>query len=149
MTEVTIGNSVTSIGESAFRSCSNIRSIYCQPTTPPSAYSDFSDNVLIYATLYVPIGRKSVYEAVDPWRNFWNIEEMEFNGIEDIVADGNELSVTAQDGEIVVNGIKDVSIDVYNLNGQLVYTGNDTTIAVADKGLYIVKVSGKTFKIAL
>ena len=149
LTEVTIPNSVTSIGESAFEGCSKIRSIYCQPTTPPSAYSDFSDDVLMYATLYVPIGSKSAYEAVDPWRNFWNIEEMEFNGIEDIVADGNEISVTAQDGKIIVNSIKNAMVEVYNINGQLVYSGNSTAIAVANKGIYIVKVADKTFKVAL
>ena len=149
LTSVEIPNSVTSIGVGALSNCSNIRTIYCQSATPPSYPSSFADDVLMYSTLYVPTGCKSAYEAVDPWRNFWNIEEMEFNGIEDIIADSNEISVMAQDGEIVVNGIKDVSIDVYNLNGQLVYTGDDTTISVADKGIYIVKVSGKTFKIAL
>lgn len=149
LTSVTIPNSVTSIEYDVFLGCSSIRSIFCQPTTPPSTYSVFSDDVLMYATLHVPNGSKSAYEAVDPWRNFWNIEEMEFNGIEDIVADGNEISVTAQDDKIVVNGIKDVRVDVYNLNGQLVYSGNDTTIAIADKGLYIVKVADKTFKVAL
>lgn len=103
----------------------------------------------MYSTLYVPTGCKSAYEAVDPWRNFWNIEEMEFNGIEDIVADGDEINVIAQDGEIVVNGIENAMVEVYNINGQLVYSGNDTTIAVAGKGIYIVKVSDKTFKVTL
>ena len=40
-------------------------------------------------------------------------------------------------------------VEVYNINGQLVYTGNDTTISVANKGIYIVKVADKTFKVAL
>lgn len=103
----------------------------------------------MYATLYVPTGYKSAYDAVDPWRNFWNIEEMEFNSIEDIVAEGDEISVIVQDGEIVINGIENAMVEVYYINGQLVYSGNDTTIAVADKGIYIVKVTGKTFKVAL
>ena len=149
LTSVEIPNSVTSIGSGAFKSCSNIRSIYCQSTTPPTYNNGFDDDVLMYSTLYVPTGCKSAYEAVDPWRNFWNIEEMEFNGIEDIIADSNEISVMAQDGEIVVNGIENAMVEVCNIGGQLVYSGDDTTISVADKGIYIVKVSGKTFKIAL
>ena len=149
LTSVEIPNSVTSIGSGAFKSCSNIRSIYCQSATPPSYPSSFADDVLMYSTLYVPTGCKSAYEAVDPWRNFWNIEEMEFNGIEDIVADGDEINVIAQNGEIVVNGIENAMLEVYNIGGQLVYSGNSTAIAVANKGIYIVKVSGKTFKIAL
>ena len=149
LTSVTIPNSVTSIGKYALSNWSNIRTIYCQSATPPSYPSSFDDDVLMYSTLYVPTGCKSAYEAVDPWRNFWNIEEMEFNGIEDIIADSNEISVMAQDGEIVVNGIENAMVEVCNIGGQLVYSGDDTTISVADKGIYIVKVSGKTFKIAL
>ena len=49
----------------------------------------------------------------------------------------------------VVKGIENAMVEVYFINGQLVYSGNDTTIAVADKGIYIVKVTGKTFKVAL
>ena len=148
LTSVTIPNSVKTIGDYAF-ACSNIRTIYCQSTTPPTYNNGFYDDVLMYSTLYVPTGCKSAYEAVDPWRNFWNIEEMEFNGIEDIVADGDEINVIAQNGEIVVNGIENAMVEVYNIGGQLVYSGNSTAIAVANKGIYIVKVSGKTFKIAL
>ena len=149
LTSVTIPNSVTSIGKYALSNWSNIRTIYCQSATPPSYPSSFDDDVLMYSTLYVPTGCKSAYEAVDPWRNFWNIKEMEFNGIEDIVADGDEINVVANNGEIVVNGIENAMVEVYNINGQLVYSGNSTAIAVANKGIYIVEVSGKTFKIAL
>ena len=149
LTSVTIPNSVTTIGSYAFSGCSYIRTIYCQSATPPSYPSSFADDILMYSTLYVPTGCKSAYEAVDPWRNFWNIEEMEFNGIEDIVADGDEISVIVQDGEIVVNGIENAMVEVYNINGQLVYSGSDTTIAVVDRGIYIVKVANKTFKVAL
>ena len=148
LTSVTIPNSVKTIGDYAF-ACSNIRTIYCQSTTPPTYNNGFYDDVLMYSTLYVPTGCKSAYEAVDPWRNFWNIKEMEFNGIEDIVADGDEINVVANNGEIVVNGIENAMVEVYNINGQLVYSGNSTAIAVANKGIYIVEVSGKTFKIAL
>ncbi|HIU38549.1 MAG TPA: T9SS type A sorting domain-containing protein, partial [Candidatus Limisoma intestinavium] len=40
-------------------------------------------------------------------------------------------------------------ITVYNINGQLVYSGTDTTISVPTKGIYIVRVKGQTFKVAL
>ena len=170
LTSVTIGNSVKTIDEYAFRyckgltsvtivgssnfefgvfaDCDNIRTVYCQSTTPPSNLY-FSKYV---STLYVPIGYKSAYKAyiaAGYMSDFGIIKEMEFNSIEDIVADGDEISVIVQDGEIVVNGIENDLVEVYNFNGQLVYSGNDTTIAVADKGIYIVKVTGKTFKVAL
>lgn len=72
----------------------------------------------------------------------------EKSGIENINCD-NSINVISKGNDIIIKGVKDASVVIYNINGQLVYTGNGTTIAVADKGIYIVEVSGKTFKVAL
>ena len=58
------------------------------------------------ATLYVPIGTKAAYQAADYWKNFTNIVEMDFTGIEDIEADGDSF-----------RGVKDA---YYDLNGRIV-----------------------------
>ena len=70
------------------------------------------------------------------------------SGIENIINDSS-INVTSKGNNIIIKGIKNTPVVVYNINGQLVYTGNDTTISVADKGIYIVKVADKTFKVAL
>ena len=36
-----------------------------------------------------------------------------------------------------------------NLSGQLVYSGTGTTVGGLARGIYIVRVSGRTFKVAL
>lgn len=72
----------------------------------------------------------------------------ETSGIENINNDSS-INVTSKGNNIIIKGIKNTPVEVYNINGQLVYTGNDTTISVADKGIYIVKVADKTFKVAL
>lgn len=72
----------------------------------------------------------------------------EASGIENINCN-NSINVISRGNNIIIKGVKGDSIEVYNINGQLVYTGNDTTISVANKGIYIVKVADKTFKVAL
>ena len=42
----------------------------------------------------------------------------------------------------------DAVVEVYNIAGQRVYSGTATSIAL-DRGLYIVRVAGSTFKVAL
>ena len=149
LTSVTIGNSVMTIGGSAFKGCSNIKKIYCQPVIPPSGdIAIFADEALMNATLYVPIGSKEEYEQVDPWRNFWNIEEHYFAGVEDVV--GSDVDVTAENGRIIVTGAEDgTRIEVYSVAGQLIYSGADTTVNAPSAGLFIVQVAGEAFKVIL
>ena len=141
------GSGMKTIGEEAFSDCTAMTKLISNATTPPTCGTQALDDINKWTCeLVVPQNSLSAYQAADQWKEFFFISE---SGIEDIVADGNEISVIVQDGEIVVNGIENAMIEVYDINGQLVYTGNDTTISVADKGIYIVKVADKTFKVAL
>ena len=150
LTSVTIPNFVTSIGDSVFNNCFDLTEIYCKATNPPTCSTEdqpFSDRTLQYVTLYVPTGCKSAYESVDPWRNFWNIEEMDFSGVESTLAD--DVNISIENVNIVIGGADNAKVEVYNMNGQCVYNGNATTIPVSTKGLYIVKVNNKSFKVIL
>ena len=82
-----------------------VSAVYCQPQTPPAVLvlplsGTFSDDVLMNAVLYVPIGTKAAYMQVDPWRNFRNIEETDFStvGINGVTAQSEPL-VTVRDGK--------------------------------------------------
>ena len=148
LTSVTIGESVTEIGSYAFNGCYNLMSINVKTKQPPHVENDFAlGDAYEDATLYVPTGSKSAYEAVDPWRKFLHIVETDFGGVESIDSDG--VSVAAKDGQIVVTGAENATIEVVNLNGQTVYRGNDATISVPSRGIYIVSVAGMTFKVII
>ena len=146
---LTIGNSVTSIGNYAFYGCSSLTKVYCKATNPPTGNrkNTFSDEPLHYVTLYVPTGCKSAYEWVDPWSNFMNIKEYEFSGVESTLVD--DVNVSVENGNIIIGGADNSNVEVYNVNGQCIYNGNATSIPVVTKGLYIVKVNGKSFKVML
>lgn len=148
LTSVNIPSSVKTIGSSVWAECNNLDEVYCMATTPPSAsYDAFGESVL-KGTLYVPVGSKAAYEAIDPWRNFWNIEEMDFGGVEDAVVE-NGISVSTDGCTIVVNDESEGRIEVYSINGQCVYSGTETTIENLAKGAYIVKVMNQTFKVVI
>ena len=76
LTCVTLPSTLTDIESAAFMFDTNLTSIYCTSGNPQgiNLYSDtFSD---VYgATLYVPMGSKSAYEAATYWQNFSEIVE--------------------------------------------------------------------------
>ena len=149
---VTIGNSVTSIGNDAFSGCYNLKEVYCNMGTPVKTGATFSDGVYMNAVLYVPRGCKEAYEKVDPWRNFWTIEEFDPTGISDVTVNGGQF-VTVDGGTIKVNNAKGQTVNVYTVDGTLVKSvkaGNGSVeIAVPGSGVYIVKVGVKAVKIAM
>ena len=147
---VTIGNSVTSIGNYAFAYCDSLTSIYLLSETPPTVGSDnFTNKQYMNMIVYVPKGTLATYQAADTWKNFWDIQEFDVTAIENIedVTPAFEITssgiqFTAADGE---------AIAIYAPNGALVekidnYAGEEIAL---DKGVYIVRVGNKTMKVKL
>ena len=148
LTSITIGSSVTSIEEGAFEECTGLTEIICKSSTPPTVDNFSFSEVPTTATLYVPIGSKQAYANATGWSRFTNIVEKEMSGVESTLTD-NDVNVVVENGNIVVNGAENATVEVYSTNGQCVYNGTATTIPVPAKALYIVKVNGKSFKVIM
>ena len=96
-----ISSAIESIGEYAFAGCTSISEIQMASKKAITAsYNIFSNETYNNATLYVPVGSKSDFEKAIPWKLFY-IQEKDYAGIEDIVADDNS----------------DEQIEYFNLNG--------------------------------
>lgn len=84
LSSVSIPKSVTSIAQHAFRFCPSLTEVTSNINTPYNITDDvfevYDDNyniVFTSATLYVPAGTKTKYQAAAGWTNFQNIVEME------------------------------------------------------------------------
>ena len=102
LTSITIPKSVTAIGNSAFSDCPNLTKVTVDITEPLDIQSKTFTN-RANATLFVPKGCKSKYQAADYWKEFKNIVEIS-PFIEFADAKVKELSVanwdTDHDGEL-------------------------------------------------
>ncbi len=149
LTSVSIPNSVTSIGKRAFSNCTNLKHIYSHNSIPPTADDNTFDSATFSdATLYIPTGSLSAYQEADVWKEFSNIVEMDFSGVEDVLAE--DVTITIQNGAIVVNGVDEpIYIEVYNLQGQRVYSGYETTIPMNERGIYLVRIANRVVKVVL
>ncbi len=93
LTFVSIPNSVTSIGNGAFQGCAGLEEVISHIEEPFEIYKDVFGGYGIdaqwieftTATLYVPIGTKTKYEATPAWNLFQNIVEKDLTSIKETV----------------------------------------------------------------
>ena len=78
------------------------------------------------------------------------IAKCEINALSSVTEILNdEVNISVENGNVVIGGVEDAKVEILNINGQCVYRGNATIIPITAKGLYIVKVNGKSYKVIL
>ena len=71
---------VTSIAQQAFAGCSGLQSVYSKVEDVFGINKNtFDTNTYNNAKLYVPVGKKAVYEDTPWWLSFTNIEEYDYS----------------------------------------------------------------------
>ena len=74
LTSVTIPDSVTEIVSYAFSDCNGLTSVFCKPTTPPTwgqsiSWDAFDDNASD-RKIYVPAESVDAYKEADGWKDY-------------------------------------------------------------------------------
>ena len=145
LTELTLPASVASIGDGAFICCSGLSKITSLAEIPPVCGRKVFDGVnKTNCELIVPEGFVTAYKQAEVWNEFSNIRD--FSGVEGTMADGNTIRVIGN--QIEISG-DFTSVEVYGINGALIYKGKDNVVTVPSAGIYLVHVAGKTRKIVV
>ena len=150
-----MGTGVTDIFYGAFRAAP-LKEIYASSTIPPIAYhtnsytDTFDADIFNQCTLHVPAGSLQAYKNAEVWKNFKNIVENDFTGIERPSPDkakifGNKNSIAFRNIE------PGTDISIYDTTGKCIKTfavDGDSEIPLPS-GIYLIKYAGKTVKIIL
>ena len=142
---LTIGERVTMIPDYAFDDCPYVVKISVSAKNPPVCGSGAFDDIdKRNCELIVPQESLVAYKAAYTWKDFYNITA----GIGEVKDD--DVNVAVVDGKISIGGVaEDAAVEIYSANGAMIYRGTNKAIAVPCQGIYIVRVAGKTLKIAL
>ena len=102
LTSITI-EGAKSIASGAFGQCSNVESITCKTTTPPTLKSSMSFGVNKDIPVYVPKTSISAYQSATYWKDFTNFQPMV-----EIIASGtcgyNLTWELTEEGELTIKG---------------------------------------------
>ena len=147
------GHSVTAIGEEAFSDCTAMTRLQSRAGVPPVCGNQALDDINKWTCeLFVPAKSLDAYKAAEQWKEFFFITGEDYDkpgSVGDAVSENGGVSVATYRDRIEIIGADNAVITVYNTNGQIVYSGTDNVINVPSKGIYIVRVSGQTFKVIL
>lgn len=140
-----IPSRVHDIGIYAFSLCNELKEVHVQASIPPiidaETFSDYNK------TLYVPINCSDAYRVSEYWKNFeYIVESADESAIESIVNEKHRIYVVGH--TLHVENREDI-YRVYNLIGQIVYTGSDRVVRLSDSGVYVICTKESSFKVVV
>ena len=140
----TFGNSLLTIGQEAFSDCTAMTQLISRTEVPPVCGTQALDDINKWnCTLLVPDKSIDAYKTADQWKEFFFIES---SSVGNIVAD--ECAVWVENGKLMFGGFPtDTQVNIYNIAGQLVHSGEMESCPNMPTGLYIVAINGLTYKI--
>ena len=138
--EIIIPHSVRDIYSNAFDGCYSLKKVQCEIENEFYCGADFPN---YDATLLVPKGMVDYYSETEPWCNFKYIKDIEYSSIDDILCDERQdFQIT--DGRIVF--LRELSVEIFDAGGRLIYKGNSFNIPELRKGVYIIKTANQITK---
>lgn len=142
ITSVTLGPSVVQIGSKTFKGCSQLTTIRSRAEWPPIITENTFEEVPAYADIIVPCGMVPRYREANYWNEFQRITE-DCSAIGDVY-DMQDVRVCVIDGCIVVEGVNNTEIEVFDMIGRMVVSTKDNRINVPTNGTYMIKIGNHT-----
>ena len=142
--DLVLPSSLQTIGDNCFSLCSKLGRIIVNAAIPPAIEAKTFYEVDRSIPVYVPKGSLEAYKADAYWSEFRLLDD---DPATVISPEADNSGCYAANGMLYnPNG---VSLNVYNLQGVLIYTGNATKIEMPAKGIYILKTPTTTEKVVL
>jgi hypothetical protein len=147
---VKLGDNLKSMGVGAFLGCTGIETVTSSNMDAPKLDTlAFESSVTNNAKLFIREGSNVLasYLAANIWKDFAYIYQSLPTNVESV---GSTLKVATEGDEIIIAGAADnAQVQVYNIEGRVIYSGIEKVITVPENGVYIVKVAGITKKVIL
>ena len=150
LTNLTIGANVNLIGWNAFKGSLKEGEIHMLNAEPivlkDSVFSSVTEQNV---TLYVPNAQAvEAYKNANRWKNFVDIRAEGEGSVAAIATEAIKAFAVGKTIRIV-GADTDAVVEIFNVSGQLVAQGVKENFNVPQRGIYIVRVAGKTFKVAV
>lgn len=150
---VTFGKSMSEIPANCLDG-DKITTIYMRNPQPPTYEGSILQTTYTDATLYVPKGALEAYQTAEPWKTFWDIQEIDMDsGLDDITLNTNKTKPDVSvDGNLMrIHNADGMTVSVYNPDGSQVwqtdsYTGDAIEL---HPGMHIVRVGNRAIKLAI
>ena len=92
----------------------------------------------------------AAYRNAHVWKDFPMIVESDFSGSVEIQ---NSVRISGKEDRIIIDGITEGYVWIYDINGVLVTTmpatGECMEIRLQERGIYLVKYAGRTVKVKI
>lgn len=144
--KVTLGSKLEKIGSDCFKSCTALQEIVSLNPEPPVC-KEFENKQYMDVTVRVPKNALEIYKETEPWKNFWKIETLESSAV---ISTEIDSKIIVKHGSVLVSEeIALQGIQVYDINGMMVYSGHDVEICNLPNGIYLIHTSNGVVKVSL
>ncbi len=161
MVNVTLPNTVNSIGDLAFSGCPSLKNFYCYAEhIDNTSITAFSGPYICNTTLYVPETMIDSYKRTSPWSDFGEILPIigsrPIADVEDSFSI-KDISINCLNGIFTIQGLnKGIHVTVFSASGMEMANGvtiHNETLSLntnIQKGdIAIIKIGTKTIKVMM
>lgn len=138
LTQITIGDRIEYIGYFAFANCHMLQKMTVLALVPPILDGSITNYDI---QVYVPAESLEIYKTTEGWKELNNLQAISSTAIQ---APTMPESISVYGSQL--HNPQRLSVNIYDMQGRLVYCGNDITVSLS-KGMHIISCAGASCKV--